>query len=160
MGKITSIETLRHEIADAMQMRFSDSRPLLNLTTQEVGEWIDPMICGEDCKWPNDGDKVIEIEVPSSHEAFETMEKFANSQSDTIARKLWLALDGKHPFARFKNTVKLLGIQEEWYAFQNKWYEDKAESWLQLAEVEVKDGKIVTSGDYITWNEAFQDSFI
>lgn len=153
MKKIASIETLRHEIADAMQSCFSESRPLLNLTTQEVGEWLDSMICGEDCKWPNDGDEVIEIEVPSSHELFQAMADFTNCQSYTIACKLRLALEGKHPFARFKNTIKTLGVQEKWYAFQNKWYEDKAESWLRFAEVEVKDGKIVTSGEYITWNE-------
>ena len=133
-------------------MHFDECRQLINLTTQEVGEWLDPILYGEDCKWPNEGDKVIEIEMPSSHEAFEVMEEFANSQSDFIARKLWFALEGKRPFARFKDTVKFLGIQEKWYAFQNKWYEEKAEEWLQLEGVEVKDGRVVTSGDYITWS--------
>ena len=153
MEKITSRETLIREVADAMQMHFDECRPLINLTTQEVGEWLDPILYGEDCKWPNEGDKVIEIEMPSSHEAFEIMEEFANSQSDTIARKLWSALEGKRPFARFKDTVNFLGIQKKWYAFQDKWYEEVAEEWRQMEGVEVRDGRIVTSGDYITWSD-------
>ena len=154
MGKITSREALIHEVADAMQMRFNDCRPLLDLTTQEVGEWTDPVIFGNDCKWPNEGDEVIEIEVPSSHESFHAMEEFAGSQSDTIARRLWHVLDGKRPFARFKDTVHSLGIQNKWYDFQNEWYEEKAEEWLCTSEVDVKDGRIVTTGDdSFIWEE-------
>lgn len=157
MEKITSREDLIREIAEIMQMNFDECRPLLNLTTQEVDMQLDPAIVGEDCQWPHDGDEVIEIDAPTSHEAFLIMEEFAGTQPDTIMPKLWQALDGKHPFARFKETVELLGIQDQWYAFRDKWYEDIAESWLEIAEVEFKDGRIVTSGESFIWNKEDAD---
>ena len=153
MEKIKSREALKHEVAEVMQMRFCDCRLLLNLTTQEVGEWIDPIVVGEDYKWPNVGDEVIEIEAPTSCESFMAMTEFADNQSDFIARKLYDALNGKRPFNHFKSAINFLGIQEKWYAFKNEWYEEKAEDWLRLNEVDFKNGRIVTSGDTFTWSE-------
>ena len=41
MNKKTSREVLVQEIAEALQTHFDESQSYLNLTTQEVGMWID-----------------------------------------------------------------------------------------------------------------------
>lgn len=38
-----------------------------------------------------------------------------------------------------------------------EWYKDMAEVWLEIAEVEFKDGRIVTSGESFTWNGEAED---
>ena len=48
MNKITSREALVQEIAEALQMHFNESQSYLNLTTQEVGMWVNPALVGDD----------------------------------------------------------------------------------------------------------------
>ena len=52
MNKKTSREVLVQEIAEALQTHFDESQSYLNLTTQEVGMWIDTRNDGyvENCK--------------------------------------------------------------------------------------------------------------
>lgn len=153
MNKITSLESLVHELTAALHDGGMERRPFLNLTTQEIDYWIDSAICGEDVVWPNYGDEVIEIEPISSHESFQAMEDFADNQPREIAFQLQKALNKRRPFANFKLAVVALGIQGEWYDFQDEWYEKKAEEWLEYQEVYFKDGRIVTDSEPITWSK-------
>ena len=50
MNKITSREVLVREIADALYTYFDESRSFVNLTTQEVGMWINPKVVGDEFK--------------------------------------------------------------------------------------------------------------
>ena len=183
MMKIDSRECLVREIADAMQSHTNefDNRWFLNLTEQEVGIRVDPDYCDPDCLWPNDDDEVIEIDPVPSHEAFKAMEAFADEQPKPIAEKLYRALSGSRPFARFKAAIEreqnhacmssaereqarpkgkaaiereqnhacmssaeheqarpkgkaaadVLDLLKDWYDYQNKWYMEKAEEWMQ-----------------------------
>ncbi|MBD7985960.1 hypothetical protein H9649_15420 [Sporosarcina sp. Sa2YVA2] len=60
----------------------------------------------------------IEIPVSSSSEMFQVMMEFARKQSADRMKVLFVALDGRNPFRRFKNTVIELGIDEEWFDFE------------------------------------------
>lgn len=67
--------------------------------------------------------------------------------------KLYLALRGRHPFSRFKESLDSVGLLDEWYAFKTDWYAQKAEEWLQEEKVDFLDGKVVCSGNTLTWIE-------
>lgn len=159
MGEITSRKSLVSAVAGILQTCYGEEQPLINLTSQDVGFWLDPMVVGEDSRWPVDGDEVIKIEKPSSRESFQVMADFADSQSGDIADRLYRALDGRHPFARFKDVVCLMGISDKWYAYRDKRYEEMADRWLHLTGTDVKDGKIVTTCKPITWSREYEDAF-
>lgn len=157
--KIDSQERLVREIADAMQSFTNefDNRWFLNLTEQEVGIRVDPNYCDLDSLWPNDGDEVVEIERVPSRETFRAMESFADEQPGPIAEKLYRALSGNRPFARFKDTADVLDLLQDWYDYQNKWYVEKAEVWMQENEVCFEDGKVVCKGSTMTWFDDRED---
>ena len=134
-----------------------DNRWFLNLTEQEVGIRVDPYYCDPDCLWPNDGDEVVEIDPLPSHEAFKAMEAFADEQPEKVADKLYRALSGNRPFARFKAAADVLDLLEEWYDYQRKWYMEKAESWMKENGVDFKNGKLVCTGRTMTWLEDLED---
>ena len=158
MNKITSREELVKEIADALQYNFEESQSYVNLTTQEVGMRLDHALVGDDCKWPNDGDEVIRIDPLPSYEAFQAMEDFADGQPEAIAEKLRRALNGNRPFARFKAAVDILDLLKDWYAFQDEYYKRKAEQWMRYAQVDFKDGRIITNSETLTrYNEDEED---
>ena len=115
--KIDTRDTLVAEVANALSENFDNITSYLNLTTQEVGEYMDSSLCGDDCKWPNDGDEVIRIEPLSSRESFYAMAEFADKQPDDISQKLYDTLNKKHPFANFKEAINRLNITQQWYDF-------------------------------------------
>ena len=182
--KIDSRESLVRDIADAMQNFTNefDNRWFLNLTEQEVGIRVDPDYCDPDCLWPKDGDEVVEIDPVPSHEAFHAMEAFSDEQPRPIAEKLYRALSGSRPFARFKAAIEreqnhacmssaereqarpkgkaaadVLDLLQDWYDYKNKWYMEKAEEWMRENGVGFKDGKVVCTGSTLTWFEESEE---
>jgi hypothetical protein len=146
------------EIAEALQMNFDESQSYLNLTTQEVGMWVSPALVGDDCQWPNEGDEVIRIDTLPSRESFQAMAEFADKQPEKIADKLYQALNGSRPFARFKAAVDILDLLQDWYAFKDEFYKRMAEKWMHYYEVDFREEKIVTNSDTLTWyNEDEED---
>lgn len=132
-------------------MHFDEGCFYLNLTEQEVDLNLQSEYVGEDCVWPHDGDEVIRIEPLASYESYRAMEEFTDMQNEKIADKLYHALSGRRPFARFKEALHVLDLLEEWYAFKNKWYGEKAEEWLQEEGVNFVDGKVVCTRDTLVW---------
>jgi hypothetical protein len=84
--------------------------------------------------WKKDIKKVasdsgfVEIHPMSSHDSFMVMEDFVNSLNDRSAKiSLLRALDGKKPFARFKNQIEASPFRNLWFEFRdNKLFE-----WVQ-----------------------------
>ncbi len=153
MLKIESREQLVSEIANALETHFDEGCFYLSITEQKISLNAPPSIVGEDCVWPHEGDKVIRIEPLSSRESFGAMGEFADTQPPKIADKLYRALSGGRPFARFKSAVDILELLQDWYAFKDKWYDEKAEEWLRDEGVDFVDGKVVATGRTLTWGE-------
>lgn len=160
--KIDSRECLVREVADAMQSFTNefDNRWFLNLTEQEVGIKVNPDYYDPDCLWPNDGDELLEIERIPPHEAFRAMEDFAEKQPRPVAEKLYRALSGNRPFARFKAAADVLDLLQDWYDYQNQWYMEKAEEWMQENGVWFEDGKVVCKGSTITRFNDREDEYV
>jgi hypothetical protein len=66
-------------------------------------------------------EKCISVEPPESHESFGIMENFIDEVDDkNLQRKLVNALERRHPFANFKNTIDNSDFREQWFAFKQK----------------------------------------
>jgi len=60
------------------------------------------------------------------------MEQFANSVDDEEASdELLTALHGRGAFRYFKDTVRRLGIQQDWYRFRDEAFREIARDWLE-----------------------------
>jgi len=66
-------------------------------------------------------EKCISVEPPESHESFEIMENFVQEVDDKkLQKQLINALERRHPFANFKNTIDNSDCREQWFAFKQR----------------------------------------
>ena len=66
-------------------------------------------------------EKCISVEPPESHESFEIMENFVQEVDDKkLKKELINALERRHPFANFRNTIENSDYRKEWFAFKQK----------------------------------------
>lgn len=64
-------------------------------------------------------EKCISVDPPESHESFEIMENFVQEVDDKkLQKQLINALENRHPFANFKNTIDNSDYREKWFAFK------------------------------------------
>jgi hypothetical protein len=76
-------------------------------------------------------DRYVYIEPLPSYEKYNLMEEFASMQKERLRELLFVALNGKGAFRRFKDV--LLNFPEErqkWFDFENEWMEKKAIEFL------------------------------
>lgn len=152
MAHVKSREELAERVAEGLEFHSDldpDSGWYVNLTDQTVELHVGPDYGVPD--WPKVGDEVVAIAPLPSFERFHSMEEFADQQPEETSKKLWKALDGRRPFARFRAAVEVLGLLKEWYAFRDAWYIERAEEWLRDHDVDFVDGKIVCTGETQTW---------
>lgn len=88
----------------------------------------DPFFEGEEWeelieKIEADWDNYIRFEKMSSREAFQVMEDFAGSLSDSpFQDKLFHQLSNRKPFQNFKYTIDNSKYREDWFDFKKKAY--------------------------------------
>lgn len=75
-------------------------------------------------------DRLALIPQISSPEAFDLMISFANEQTEDHAFVLKDILNQPRPFAKFKDKVYELGIQNEWFAFEDGYAKQRMLDWL------------------------------
>jgi hypothetical protein len=64
------------------------------------------------------------------------MENFADQYPDRHVRDgLLIALDGRGAFRRFKNTIRLLGVEEAWYAHKDMAMQNFARKWCKEHDI-------------------------
>jgi hypothetical protein len=95
------------------------------LTSEEENPWQDKIdIVNSDVK------NFIEIEAMPSKKSYEVMEGFTFSLNDSeIKNQLIKALDGKKPFAHFKDLVHRLpdNFRKAWF----DWKKEKSIDWIK-----------------------------
>ena len=72
--------------------------------------------------------------MPSQYDVnqYQIMENFADNVNDVrIAKKLWIALNGRKPFRHFKDRINYLGIAQDYYKFRFQAYLDIAVEWCE-----------------------------
>ncbi|MDW0113588.1 UPF0158 family protein [Sporosarcina saromensis] len=79
---------------------------------------------------------LVEILTASSAEMFEVMVVFTKQQPERIAELLFTALDGRKPFRRFKDAINNVGIDQQWYDFEQLYATEKMQDWLSAVSMQ------------------------
>jgi len=76
--------------------------------------------------------------LPTSYDIddYGIMENFSSQHSGIQADRLFDAINGRGAFSRFKREVRSLGIEQEWYAFRDAAYKQKAIEWCEENDLE------------------------
>lgn len=123
-------------ILDAIEMADDNYTYFLDLETGESVFLVDELITGLD----NEGleDEIDEnperyLRLPTKFEIHEyhIMEEFIWTLKGEKANKLEYAIQGRGAFQRFKNAVNRMGISQQWYDFQEKYYRKLAIEWCR-----------------------------
>lgn len=87
----------------------------------------------------SDRKRYLDIPTHSSSEGYQEMQAFAETVKDeNLKEKLWIALDGRGAFRRFKDV--LLGYPEErqrWFKFKEERLKSEINEWLEENEIEL-----------------------
>ena len=62
---------------------------------------------------------------------YRTMESFISTLSGTVADRLSRAISGRGAFRRFKDEIIRLGVEKEWYAFEEDTHKRIAIRWCK-----------------------------
>ena len=82
------------------------------------------------------------LRFPTQYEIHEysIMEDFVDSlPANAAQRELYVALDGKGAFRRFKNSIRHHGLEQQWYDYQAQAYREIAIRWRQDEEIEYEE---------------------
>jgi len=118
-----------NEAAEEFEMVTSDMHLFYDKETGEFGfygeyaETASPEFFEDDDDW---------IAAPSVYDfrEYDIMEAFADSITDTRARELlFVSLEGKGAFRRFKDTLIRVGLRDEWFVFKHNAYVKIAREW-------------------------------
>ena len=116
----------------------NDEHPLFyNKETGEFDYYVDPVYSGieddierfEEACW---------IAAPSQYDIneYDIMTDFAYAVSDRRKKEiLSLALQGRGAFRRFKDTVYILELSDEWYAFRHRALVEIAKEWCEFHKI-------------------------
>ena len=130
---------------DMLETAMEDSdlanRYFLNLVSGEVVFFSDHLgLSDEDERLSEEidaSDDYVAIERIPSHEAYQWMVDFVDEMvapaDEHAAEKLFIALNGKRAFRRFKDALHLLDDQwlQAWYQWRNKRLEAALDEWLK-----------------------------
>lgn len=122
------------DIIDAIEMADQFSENFLDRETGEI-VWISDMAMSEDEK-EEACDRLDEhgfYRLPTFYDIheYDIMEEFVCSLPQPMQNKLSQAISGRGAFRRFKNTIRQLGIEEQWYEYQASAYRRKAIEWCK-----------------------------
>ena len=111
-------------IAEAIDNTFSGWTQFLNTKTGEIVSLSDP------------------VEVPWEEDEVELAEAFAASISNEYqSGRLYRALNGRKPYRHFKDEIKYLGIDQQYYAFRFSEYMVLAKQWCERHDVPYIEGQ-------------------
>ena len=137
-----------NEAAEEFDMISSDVRLFYNTETGEfycLYEDIDPKC---------DDRKKLErghwIAAPEEYEIneYKMMVGFAGGVKDQRASELlYVALNGKGAFRRFRDVLHLTGLTDEWYAFKHNAYVNAVREWCDDNKIPYEDTTSVSAPD-------------
>lgn len=120
------------DILDAMEMSDPYSEYFLDRETGEI-VWISEMgmTSDEREKAHDQLDEHGFYRLPTSFDIreYDMMEDFIDFLPDPARTRLAGAIRGKGAFRRFKDTIRQLGIDDQWYEFRDIEYAKKAIEW-------------------------------
>ncbi|MEE8808710.1 MAG: UPF0158 family protein [Lactimicrobium sp.] len=130
------------DIVDAIEMMDRYSEYFLDLETGKI-EWVSDMTMTSAEK-EEVYDRLDEhgfCRLPSSFDIneYDIMESFIDTLSGAVRDKLSSAICGRGAFGRFKDDIRRMGIEQEWYDYQEAVYKRKAACWCEENEIEYEE---------------------
>lgn len=102
------------------------------MLTEEIQEIYERM--------ENEPERYLGIPTESSREGYRDMEASTETVEDeNLKEKLWIALDGRGAFRRFKDVLS--GYPEkkkEWFEFKEERIKQRVMEWLEENEIELE----------------------
>ena len=87
-------------------------------------------------------DRFVRFPTQYDIQEYSIMEAFAESLLDEkMADELLRAIRGRGAFARFKQTIRYLGIEARWYAFRARAYRELAVEWCKENDFEYEESE-------------------
>jgi hypothetical protein len=82
-----------------------------------------------------------EIPIRPSHEGYDLMVQFTEEmKNQKIQRELYIALDGKGAFRRFKNVLRdYPEVEKHWFKFKAERDKEEVKDWLGSIGIELED---------------------
>ncbi len=127
------------EIIDAIEMTDQESEYFLDKETGEL-VWISDFAMDADER-EEACDALDEhgfYRLPSSFDIneYSIMEDFVYSLPESKRERLARVISGRGAFRRFKDGIRQMGIEEEWYAYQGEAYKRLAIEWCEENGIE------------------------
>ncbi len=122
------------EIIDAIEMTNQESEYFLDQETGEIVWFNDfAMTSKEREVASNTLDEHGFYRLPTSFDIneYSIMEDFVYSLQESKRDRLARAISGRGAFRRFKDGIRQMGIEEEWYAYQEEAYKRMAIEWCE-----------------------------
>ena len=142
-----SIRVSLSDIVEGMEFQSDEVKPYVNTQTGKVvtvddealfaAENGDPDGCNESGELELardilDGKTYLPLPDRFDIDEYRMMERYAQSVADEAkAQELFVALRGRGTFRYFKDTVRRLGIADDWYAFRDQAFEEIAVAWCE-----------------------------
>jgi hypothetical protein len=132
------------ELIDAFENCRVGYEYFLDLRTGEVfyisDEWMDSDEIEEIGKrLESEPERYLSIPTDSSREGYQDMVAFTEEVEDeNLKEKLWIALDGKGAFRRFKDVIAgYPDERERWFEFKENRVKQRVMEWLEENELEL-----------------------
>ena len=128
-----------HTAAEMFEMINAESHVFYNTATGEFDHYNEYFAEDEETE---PFEEAPWIAAPSHRDIgeYEIMAEFAEGISDPHKNELLsLALGGKGAFRRFKETLRRVGLTEEWYAFKHNAYGEIVKAWCEENRIAYKD---------------------
>ena len=62
---------------------------------------------------------------------YDLMRRFVSSFPEKARNRLAKAINGKGAFGRFRDTIRQMGVDEQWYAYREAAYREKTIEWCE-----------------------------
>ncbi len=136
------------ELIDAFENSRVGYEYYLDIVTGEIfyisDEWMDTEKANEIYeKMEQEPDRYLAIPTDSSREGYRDMEAFAETVKDeNLREKLWIALDGKGAFRRFKDVLlEYPQERDRWFKFKEERTKSRIADWVKENKIELVEKK-------------------
>ena len=127
------------DIIDAIEFTDQYSEYFLDRETGEIVMISDITMTHEEKEAAYDAlDEHGFYRLPTQYELrdYDTMSSFADSLPGNAHDRLVSAISGRGAFRRFKDEVRRLGIENQWYTWHDEAYKRKAARWCEENGIE------------------------
>ncbi len=122
------------EIIDAIEMMDQESEYFIDKETGEIVLINDFTMTSEERETACEQlDEHGFYRLPTSFDIreYDIMEDFVYSLPNPAREKLSRAISGRGAFRRFKDSIRQLGVEQQWYDYQADAYKKKAVKWCK-----------------------------